>query len=252
MKTTGRNTPTPPIPDFKVVIPARYRSHRLPGKPLRDLAGQPLIRRVYDNAAASAAQEVIVATDDARIAACVESARGDVHLTTGDYANGAERVAAVAAARGWPDDTIVVNVQADEPFLDAADVNRLAAHLAADGEAECATLAAEMTAPQGKDDMNKVKVVCDQAGFALYFSRSPIPAGDGDWLCHLGIYAYRHATLKRYAALPPSALERREKLEQLRLLESGQRIRIVAIRRPRHLGIDTEEDLRQAAAWLGQ
>ena len=89
-----------------------------------------------------------------------------------------------------------------------------------------------MTAPQGKDDMNKVKVVCDQAGFALYFSRSPIPAGDGDWLCHLGIYAYRHATLKRYAALPPSALERREKLEQLRLLESGQRIRIVAIPPP--------------------
>lgn len=244
MKATGRNTP---IPEFKVVIPARYRSHRLPGKPLRDLAGRPLIRRVYDNALASAADEVIVATDDERIAECIESVRGDVCMTASAHASGSDRVAEVAAARGWPDDTVVVNVQADEPFLDAADVNRLAAALAA-ADAGCATLVAEVTSPQGKDDANRVKVVRDAAGFALYFSRSPIPAGEGGWLCHLGIYAYRHATLRQYAALPRSSLERRERLEQLRLLESGHRIRIVLARHSRHLGIDTEEDLKKAAA----
>ena len=244
MKATARNTPPP---DFKVVIPARYRSRRLPGKVLRDLAGRPLIRHACDNALASAADEVVVATDDARIAACVEGVGGDVCMTQGAHASGTDRVAEVAATRGWPDDTLIVNVQADEPFLGAADINRLAASIA---DADCATLAAEMTAPQGKDDANKVKVVADTAGFALYFSRSPIPAGEGAWLYHLGIYAYRGATLRRYAALPQSPLERRERLEQLRLLESGHRIRIIRTSHPHCIGIDTEEDLKQAATVL--
>ena len=249
MKATAKNTPAP---DFKVVIPARYRSRRLPGKALRDLGGRPLIRYAHDNALASAAAEVVVATDDTRIAECVEGMGGDVCVTEGAHASGTDRVAAVAATRGWPDDTLIVNVQADEPFLGAADINRVAAGMAAAAAADCATLAVEMTSPQGKDDVNKVKVVADQAGFALYFSRSPIPAGEGAWLYHLGIYAYRRATLTRYAASPQSPLERRERLEQLRLLESGHRIRIIRTSHPHGPGIDTEEDLRQAAALLRQ
>lgn len=244
MKATARNTP---IPDFKVVIPARYHARRLPGKPLRDLAGRPLIRHVYDNAVASAADEVIVATDDRRIAEYVQSMGGDVCATADTHATGTDRVAEVAADRGWPDDTVVVNVQADEPFLGAADVNLMAVMLT---DADCVTLAARITTAQGKNDANKVKVVRDQDGFALYFSRSPIPAGNGAWFYHLGIYAYRHATLRRYAMLPRSPLEQRERLEQLRLLESGHRIRVIPARHPRYLGIDTEKDLKQAAALL--
>ena len=249
MKAAARK---PRPPDFKVVIPARYHSRRLPGKPLRLLAGVPLIRRVYENAAASGAQEVIVATDDHRIAECVENFAGQAFLTGTAHASGTDRVAEVAAHRGWSDDVIVVNLQGDEPFLDARDVEKAAACLADCAEADCATLASTMAAPRAKEDVNKVKVVCDNAGFALYFSRSAIPAGEGTWLLHLGIYAYRRSGLRRFAALAPSTLERRERLEQLRLIESGGRIRVAVTDHGRCFGIDTEEDLRRADAFFAR
>ena len=247
MNATGRKRRTP---DFKVVIPARYSSQRLPGKPLLDLAGLPLIQRVHRNAAHSGADEVIVATDDRRIAECVGNFGGEVCLTSTAHACGSDRVAEVAALRGWPDDQVVVNVQGDEPFLAPDDIAMAAAHLADNTDAACATLAVKQTSAVARKDRNKVKVVCDAAGFALYFSRSAIPAGEGEWLCHLGIYAYRHADLKRFGGLAPCELERREGLEQLRMLWHGDRIRVAIATLPQYLGIDTEEDLAEAAILL--
>jgi len=249
MNATGKKRPAP---DFRVVIPARYQSQRLPGKPLLDLAGQPLIQRVYGNAARSGAGEVVVATDDCRIAECVEGFGGEVCLTSTKHACGTDRAAEAAALRGWPDDTVVVNVQGDEPFLAPEDIQMAATLAAGDDDAACATLAVRQTSPAEMQDPNKVKVVCDKAGFALYFSRSPIPAGEGEWLCHLGIYAYRHANLKCFTALPPCDLERREKLEQLRILWYGDRIRVAIATLSQYLGIDTEEDLAKAAVLLGK
>jgi len=249
MNATGKKRPAP---DFRVVIPARYQSQRLPGKPLLDLAGQPLIQRVYGNAARSGAGEVVVATDDRRIADCVEGFGGEVCLTSTEHACGTDRAAEAAALRGWPDDAVVVNVQGDEPFLAPEDIAMAATLAADDDEAACATLAVRQTSLEEMQDPNKVKVVCDEAGFALYFSRSPIPAGEGEWLCHLGIYAYRHTNLKRFAALAPCALEHREKLEQLRMLWYGNRIRVAIATLPQYLGIDTEEDLAEAAVLTGK
>lgn len=249
MNATGKKRPAP---DFRVVIPARYQSQRLPGKPLLELAGQPLIQRVYRNAARSGAGEVVVATDDRRIAECVEGFGGEVCLTSTEHTCGTDRAAEAAALRGWPDDAVVVNVQGDEPFLAPEDIAMAATLAADDDEAACATLAVRQTSPEEMQDPNKVKVVCDDAGFALYFSRSPIPAGEGEWLCHLGIYAYRHASLKRFTALPPCDLERREKLEQLRILWHGERIRVAIATLPQYLGIDTEKDLVKAAALIEQ
>lgn len=248
---------------FHVVIPARYASTRLPGKPLLDIGGTPMIQRVVERACASSADEVLVATDDARIAAAVHDPRRPARpiavLTDPDLPSGTDRVAAVAAARGWSDDTLVVNVQGDEPFLPAALIGQAAELLDRDPAAGIATLATPLASLEEFLDPNVVKVVTAQDGAALYFSRAPIPwsregapqglASQQDFagaLRHVGLYAYRVGVLKRITRLPPSTLEQCEKLEQLRALENGVRIVVGRCVEPPAPGVDTAADLERA------
>ncbi len=248
---------------FHVVIPARYASTRLPGKPLLDIGGTPMIQRVVARAAASGGGEVLVATDDARIAAAVRDPRRPgaaiAVMTDPDLPSGTDRVAAVAATRGWSDGTIVVNVQGDEPFLPAVLIDQAAALLARDPAAGIATLATPVGSLEEFLDPNAVKVVIAADGAALYFSRAPIPwtrdgaaAGlasqreYGGALRHVGLYAYRVGVLRRLTRLPPSSLELREKLEQLRALEHGVRIVVGTCLEPPAPGVDTPEDLERA------
>lgn len=248
---------------FHVVIPARYASTRLPGKPLLDIRGTPMIQRVVERACASNADEVLVATDDARIAAAVHHPRRPGQpiavLTDPDLPSGTDRVAAVAALRGWSDDTLVVNVQGDEPFLPAALIEQAAALLERDPAAGIATLATPLGGLEEFLDPNVVKVVTALDGAALYFSRAPIPwaregapaglASQRDFAGaqrHVGLYAYRVGVLKRITRLPPSALEQCEKLEQLRALENGVRIVVGRCVEPPPPGVDTPADLDRA------
>ena len=248
---------------FHVVIPARYASTRLPGKPLLDIGGTTMIQRVVERACASSAGEVLVATDDARIAAAVHDPRrpGEVIavLTSPDLPSGTDRVAAVAAARGWDDDTVVVNVQGDEPFLPPRLIDQAAGLLERDRGAGIATLATPVASLAEFLDPNAVKVVTARDGAALYFSRAPIPwsrdgasAGLGSQsefagaMRHVGLYAYRVGVLRRITRWPPSDLEQREKLEQLRALENGIRIAVGTCVEPPAPGVDTPEDLERA------
>ncbi len=247
----------------RVVIPARYASTRLPGKPLRLIAGRPMIEHVHARARASGAAAVIVATDDGRIADACASFGADVALTDPAHASGTDRLAEVARQRRFADEDVVVNVQGDEPLIAPANVAEVAALLAADRGAALATLATPIDDLAEYLDPNVVKVVRDGAGRALYFSRAPIPwqrdaaaAGVEDArryagaLRHIGLYAYRAGALKRLAALPPSPLESAERLEQLRALENGLAIAVgIAAARPGP-GVDTEADLARVAALL--
>jgi 3-deoxy-manno-octulosonate cytidylyltransferase (CMP-KDO synthetase) len=246
-------------PMFRVVVPARYASTRLPGKPLRTIAGRPMVEHVWHRARDSGAAEVIIATDDARIEAACRAFGADVAMTDPGHPSGTDRLAEVAHVRGWETDDVVVNVQGDEPLLPSANVAQVAALLAGDAGADLATLATPIRTLHEFLDPNVVKAVVDGRGRALYFSRAPIPwvrdaapAGlasqsshDGA-LRHLGIYAYRVGALLRMAALPPSPLEQSERLEQLRALENGMRILLaVAVEVPGP-GVDTEADLAAA------
>jgi len=248
---------------FHVVIPARYASTRLPGKPLLDIAGQPMIQRVVERACASAADEVLVATDDARIAAAVHDPRRPGQpiavLTDPALPSGTDRVAAVAAARGWSDDTLVVNLQGDEPFMAAVLIEQAAGLLVSDAAAGIATLATPVASLEDFLDPNVVKVVRADDGAALYFSRAPIPwSRDGavaglpsqtefeGALRHVGLYAYRVGERKRLTRLAPSPLEQCEKLEQLRALQAGIRIAVGVCVEPPAPGVDTPSDLERA------
>lgn len=248
---------------FHVVIPARYASTRLPGKPLVDIGGKAMVQHVVERACASSAAEVLVATDDARIAAAVHDPRRPGQpiavLTDPDLPSGTDRVAAVAEARGWSDDTLVVNVQGDEPFLPAELIEQAAELLARDPAAGIATLATPLGSLEDFLDPNVVKVVTALDGAALYFSRAPIPwAREGapaglasqtefaGALRHVGLYAYRVGVLKRITRLPPSGLEQCEKLEQLRALENGVRIAVARCVVPPQPGVDTAADLERA------
>lgn len=248
---------------FHVVIPARYASTRLPGKPLLDIGGRSMIQRVVERACASRAAEVLVATDDARIAAVVHDPRRPGQsiavLTDPDLPSGTDRVAAVAVARGWSDDTLVVNVQGDEPFLPQVLIEQVAGLLVCDAAAGIATLATPVASLEEFLDPNVVKVVTAPDGAALYFSRAPVPwtrdgataglASQTEYagaLRHVGLYAYRVGVLKRITRLPPSDLERREKLEQLRALENGVRIAVARCVEPPAPGVDTAADLERA------
>lgn len=242
--------------EFRVVIPARYASSRFPGKPLARLAGRPMIEHVHRCAVASGAAEVIVATDDGRIADAVRGFGGTVALTRADHVSGTDRIAEVAAARGWPADTIVVNVQGDAPLTPAASVLQVAALLAAHPRASMATLCVPVATPEDYASPHVVKVVMDQAGRALYFSRASIPsAGHGStglpgaWR-HLGIYAYRCGELQRLSAGQPCYLETVEKLEQLRALWMGMEIRIAPAQEGHGPDVDTLSDLAAVEAWL--
>lgn len=241
---------------FKVVIPARYASTRLPGKPLREIAGKPMVQWVYERARASGADEICVATDDARIEAACRKFGAHAVLTSASHESGTDRIAEVAEREGWADSSIVVNVQGDEPLLPSALIRQAAELLGKHPLAGIGTLATPIRSLDEFLDPNVVKVACADDGRALYFSRAPIPwtrdgasAGlasqsrfDGA-LRHLGLYAYRVGVLKRLAALSPSALEQRERLEQLRALENGMVIAVgVAVEQPGP-GVDTEQDL---------
>ena len=236
---------------FTVVIPARYEAERLPGKPLADIAGKPMIIWVYEAARQSAAAEVIVATDDERVAAVCRAARARVELTAAHHASGTDRIAEVAARLAWQDDAIVVNVQGDEPLLPPRLIDQVAGLLERHESAALATLVSPVRDAAELADPNVVKVAADAAGYALYFSRAPIPYPRAGGLPdgarrHLGLYAYRAASLKILAAAPVCGLERAERLEQLRALWLGQRIAVADAWEAPPRGVDTEEDLAEA------
>jgi 3-deoxy-manno-octulosonate cytidylyltransferase (CMP-KDO synthetase) len=246
--------------DFVVAIPARYAATRLPGKPLRLLAGEPLVLHVARRALDAGAREVWVAADDERIAAALAHCGVRVAMTSTAHASGTDRLAECARIAGWSDDTVVVNLQGDEPFAPAAGIRAVAA-LMHGGTAEMATLAAPVTDVETLLDPNAVKLVRAADGHALYFSRAPIPwprddfARDrsrmpehGQWLRHIGIYGYRAGFLQRFASLPPGRLEQIESLEQLRVLEAGFRIAVGITPEPFAPGVDTPEDLLRAEA----
>jgi 3-deoxy-manno-octulosonate cytidylyltransferase (CMP-KDO synthetase) len=237
--------------EFAVTIPARFASERLPGKPLRDAAGKPLLQHVWERAKESGAREVVIATDDARIESAAKAFGAEVCMTSADHQSGTDRIAEVAEQLGWSDDKIVVNLQGDEPLMPAALIAQCAG-LLDDKKADLATLASPMASRKYFVDPNVVKVVVDDFGFALYFSRAPIPFSrdpDTDALAvqsalhHHGLYAYRCDVLRRIVAASPSAPERCEKLEQLRAMSLGLAIKVgVPDMRPGP-GVDTEDDL---------
>ena len=248
--------------DFVVAIPARLKATRLPDKPLRLLGGEPIIRHVARRALQAGAREVWVAADDARIADALADSGVRVAMTSAGHASGSDRLAECAAIAGWSDDTIVVNLQGDEPFAPAAGI-RLVAALLQDTPADMSTLATGIVHADQLFDPNVVKVVRDTTGHALYFSRAPVPwardafAGDRSklptnhvWLRHIGIYGYRASTLRKFAALPPGLLEQIESLEQLRALEAGMRIAVGIATEAFPPGIDTQADLDQAERHL--
>ncbi len=246
---------------FQVVIPARYASTRLPGKPLLDICGLPMIEHVRQRALATGADRVIVATDDQRVADVVSGFGGEVCMTSPDHQTGTDRLAEVAKIQGWSDDEIVVNVQGDEPLLAANLVEMVAVSLAEHPQAGISTLASPIGSAKELFDPNAVKVVLDQQGYAMYFSRAPIPwdrdgfAEDKSRLSkkvvhlrHVGLYAYRVGFFAGYTNMTSCEVEAAESLEQLRALWSGVRIHVsVTAEAPGH-GVDTAEDLERVRA----
>ncbi len=239
--------------EILVLIPARMAATRLPGKPLADIAGTPMIVRVLRRAEAAAVGPVVVATDSPEIEAVVREAGGRAVMTRNDHASGSDRIFE-ALGKVDPDRSaaIVVNVQGDLPTLLSSDITASLA-LLADDAVDIGTSAAEITRPEERDDANVVKVVGTPVTpsrlRALYFTRATAPYGEGPFYHHIGLYAFRRSALERFVALPRSPLERREKLEQLRALEAGMRID-VAIVDAAPLGVDTPEDLARARAML--
>lgn len=236
--------------EYDVLIPARYAASRLPGKPLVDILGKPLIQWVHTAAKASAARRVVVATDDERILRAVSSFGGEVCMTRSDHRSGSDRVAEAAEHLGLAADRIVVNVQGDEPLIPGRMIDEVARVLAADAEVVMSTACHAVESEDELRDPNVVKVVRDARGRALYFSRAPIPwprdgfnAAPGRALRHVGIYGYRAGFLKAYTGWPQGELERVEQLEQLRVLERGVPIAVYESPDPPGPGIDTPEDL---------
>ena len=248
---------------FRVVIPARHASTRLPGKPLARIAGEPMIRHVHRAAVASGAQEVVVATDDDRIRAACAGFGADVEMTDASHASGTDRIAEVAGRRRWAPEDIVVNLQGDEPMLPPALIRQVADLLAATPGAAISTLATPIADEADYLDPNVVKVVARADGLALYFSRAPVPwdrdgaAGSApgreshrDARRHIGLYAYRVSALRALAAAPAAPLELRERLEQLRALWLGLGIAVADAAAAPGPGVDTPEDLARVEALL--
>ena len=246
---------------FRVVIPARYAATRLPGKPLLQIAGKPLLQWVYESARAAGAHEVLIATDDERIGQAARAFGAEAVMTASTHSSGTDRIAEVARARGWGAQELVVNVQGDEPLMPAAVIAQLARQLSVQRDADIATLATALESLEELLDPNVVKVVTDAHGMALYFSRAPIPwnrdgaaaglASQRDFggaRRHRGIYAYRVAALLRLAQLPRGTLEEREKLEQLRALEHGLRIHVGEAHERPGPDVNTHADLERVRA----
>jgi 3-deoxy-manno-octulosonate cytidylyltransferase (CMP-KDO synthetase) len=242
---------------FSIIIPCRYASTRLPGKPLLDIGGKPMIQRVVENAARSGAQFVWVATDDEGIASVVSGFGANAILTSTEHETGTDRLAEVARAKGLSDDTIVVNVQGDEPLLGAHFIRQVSELLQATPNAGVATLASVITKVEDVFNPNIVKVVLNEAGCASYFSRAPIPwdreafkAGPphtmpptANYLRHIGLYAYRAGALRALSSLPQPSIEKTEALEQLRALHAGIPIAVGVVAEAPDHGVDTPEDL---------
>lgn len=248
---------------FKVVIPARYGSSRLPGKPLRLLVGRPMVEHVHRRACESGAQQVVIATDDTRIQSAAQAFGAEVVMTSPDHPSGTDRLAEVVERMGWPDDAVVVNLQGDEPLMPPALVRQVAGNLAAHPDAAIATLCTPITDAAEFFDPNVVKLVSDVAGYAMYFSRAPIPwARDAfstsrerlpaELPCrrHLGLYAYRVSFLRAYRKLSPAPLEGVEMLEQLRALWHGYRIQVADALTQPGPGVDVETDAQRVEALL--
>lgn len=237
--------------EYIVVIPARYASSRLPGKPLADIGGKTMLERVYNQARQSGAARVVLATDDQRIVTAVEAFGGEVCMTSAEHVSGTDRLQEVASRLQLPEHTILVNVQGDEPLIPPAVIDQVAANLAARPEASVATLCEPLIRDEDFHNPNVVKVVTDLKGFALYFSRAPIPwpreqgLAQNHWKPrrHIGLYAYRVALLNRFVTWPPAALEQCESLEQLRVLAQGEKIHVADAVAEVPAGVDTPEDL---------
>ena len=242
---------------YHIVIPARFASERLPGKVLLDLAGQSLLQRVWQRATRSAAQSVVIATDDERIVTAAGAFGAQVVMTRSDHQSGSDRIAECAQQLGWPDDHLIVNLQGDEPLMPAACLDQVAALLDQRTDCEVASLYWPITEAAEVENPNAVKVVTDTEDRALYFSRSPVPYARAHadlyaaldagivWKRHLGLYAYRLAALRRYTSSPPTPLEMAEHLEQLRIMEQGGRIAMARACEFIPAGIDTQDDLQR-------
>jgi 3-deoxy-manno-octulosonate cytidylyltransferase (CMP-KDO synthetase) len=250
---------------FTVVIPARMRSTRLPGKMLADVAGKPLVAWVAERARSSGAAEVVIATDHPEIEQAVRALGWRTCMTSPDHPTGTDRLAEAVAALGYGRDEIVVNVQGDEPLIDPTLIRAVAQELARHPDADIATAAHPIDSAAAFFDPNIVKVARDNRGMALYFSRAPIPYARDAFaqnrlelpeglpaLRHIGIYAYRVRFLREYASLEPTAAERFEALEQLRALGHGRRIAVALWDAPFEPGVDTQADLERVRRKLGQ
>lgn len=244
--------------EFSVIIPARYGSTRFPGKPLADIAGKPMVVRVAERARLSGAQEIIIATDHPAIAAAAREHGFTAMMTRRDHVTGTDRIAEVVSRRRLAAQRIVVNVQGDEPLIDPALIREVAASLMRHEDAQIATACTPIRTAEDVTNPNVVKVVLDNGGYALYFSRAPVPFARDAYAGgirslprglpayrHLGIYAYRCAFLKRFARLGPTVIERFEALEQLRALAHGFRICVFVTRKAPHPGVDTPRDLQR-------
>jgi 3-deoxy-manno-octulosonate cytidylyltransferase (CMP-KDO synthetase) len=245
--------------DFVIVIPSRYASTRLPGKPLREINGKPMLEHVFRRASESAAADIVIATDDERIADVAEEFGARVCMTGDQHRSGTERIAEVCDLMDWGDDKIVVNLQGDEPTMPASLIDQCAA-LLGNSDADIATLASPIQSQQDFENPNVVKVVVSDCGDALYFSRAAIPyarvpdrqeQARSAALHHHGIYAYRSGVLRQLVAAEPSDLEVCEQLEQLRALALGMTIRVAVPTERPGAGVDTEADLEAAALELG-
>jgi len=249
---------------YHIVIPARMASQRLPGKPLADVAGMPLIRRVHERATESAAGSVVIATDSHEILDVAKSFGATAVMTASGHQSGSDRIAECADLLGWPDHAVVVNLQGDEPQMPAACLDQVAGLLERTPGAEVASLCRPIEDAREVLDPNVVKVVMSQDGLALYFSRSPIPyardfTGVDEaldkgtaWYRHVGVYAYRVGALRAFTSMAPTPLELTEKLEQLRFLESGRRIALAPACEPIPAGVDTPADLQRVRAHFHQ
>ena len=249
---------------FTVIIPARYASTRLPGKPLLDIVGKPMIQHVYEQAIQSEAERVIIATDDDRIATAAKNFGAEVCITSAEHVSGTDRLQEVVQKLGFYADDIVVNVQGDEPLIPPRVINQVAHNLAAVPDASIATLSESINDIESLLSPNAVKVVSDQKGYALYFSRAPIPwprdefskdqtiLPTQNFQRHIGIYAYRVKLLNDFVKWPPAPIEEAECLEQLRAMWNGARIHVDVADVELPPGVDTEEDLNRVRQLLAK
>ena len=241
---------------YKVVIPARYESERLPGKPLLEIEGKPMLQLTWEKACGSSAEQVIIATDDARIAEAATKFGANCVMTSRSHRSGTERLHEVALLRNWSAETVVVNVQGDEPLIPFDAIDLVANNLLANPRAGITTLCEKIVREQEHSDPNAVKVVFSRDGFAHYFSRACIPhtgaSNPPDRYRHIGIYAYRVEILDQFVSWPVSDLEATENLEQLRALNNGVRIHVDRWEEPMPAGVDTPEDLEALRQLLSE